>query len=218
MNYWLNQYQIPRVATARNYELVEARQDIAENNRSVVISGGIKTDPLVLRLNSGDASALRDVVLRSRPQASSLTWNPPLDDWNVSGDDEFIASVSGTGLAGFEEFQPVDKPFLVTLEILRHTSSAPVTSAVPMFGMHTRTNKYVHLAMQSLRLYEAVRPETVEMMGHLRLLLTGTDHPFLGGFSRLDQVADRWKYVELRGPQYYADFRLTDIQHQVGTS
>jgi hypothetical protein len=119
---------------------------------------------------------------------------------------------------GFEEFQPLDKPFFVTLEILRHTSSAPVISAVPMLGMHTRTNDYVHLAMQSLRLYEAVRPETVEMMGHLRLLLTGTDHPFLGGFSRLDQVADRWRYVELRGSQYYADFRLADIQHQVGTS
>ena len=87
-----------------------------------------------------------------------------------------------------------------------------------MFSMLAQTNESVHLAMQSLRLYQAVLPETVEMMGHLRLSQTGTHHPYLGGFSRLDQVVDRWRYVELRGSQYFADFRSADIQRQVQTT
>ena len=92
LDFWLNQYQMPRVPTPRTYDLAEARQAIPETNREIVLSGGIDTDPLIIRLNGGDATALREVVLKSRPAPNSLLWRPPLDGWDYTGEDSVTRS------------------------------------------------------------------------------------------------------------------------------
>ena len=108
--YWTTTYQIPRVTTPRTYDLLTAREEIPGTHSVVVLSGGIKTDPLLLRLNSGDATALRDVVLQSRPSATALVWNPPLDAWDVAGDAEFIAASTGAAPGGFPVLRRLDVP------------------------------------------------------------------------------------------------------------
>ena len=102
LDFWLNQYQLPKVATPRTYALTEARQDVPEISRSVVLSGGIDTNPLIIRLNAGDATALRDVVLRSRPNSNSTVWRLPLDRWDYTGED--WVSTSGAGSASSDGF------------------------------------------------------------------------------------------------------------------
>jgi hypothetical protein len=97
LDVFLNRYRMPNVPTPRTYELAEARQNVQEISRAVVLTGGIETNPLIIRLNSGDATALREVVLKSRPASNTLTWRLPLDAWDYTGEDSVSAADSGAG-------------------------------------------------------------------------------------------------------------------------
>ena len=102
IGFWLNQYKLPAFPTRRTYDLTEARQAIPETDREIILTGGINIDPTLIRLNAGDATVLRDVVLKSRPDANALVWHPPLDNWNYSGEDEVASSpAEGTSSDGF---------------------------------------------------------------------------------------------------------------------
>jgi hypothetical protein len=109
LDYWLNQYQMAKTQTPRTYDLEEARQEVPESTRVVVLTGGIDTNPVTIRLNGGDATALREVVLQSRPRGNPLVWRPPLDNWDYAGEDSFIGgSPGGSSPNGFSIFRTLD--------------------------------------------------------------------------------------------------------------
>jgi hypothetical protein len=83
--YWLYDYKVPYVKTFEDYELIETTREIPGRNLKLTVSGGIELTPIVVRLQAGDVTALRDVVLKSRPSESALIWHPPLDGWHIPG-------------------------------------------------------------------------------------------------------------------------------------
>jgi hypothetical protein len=91
LDFWLSNYQIPKVPTHQTYELTQASQAIPGTDKEIVLSGGIDTSPLTIRLISGDATAVREVVLKSRPSPQAIVWGPPLDGLDYTDED----SVSG---------------------------------------------------------------------------------------------------------------------------
>ncbi|MBD3334954.1 MAG: hypothetical protein GF355_05510 [Candidatus Eisenbacteria bacterium] len=85
LHYWLNDFPVRRTETPATYPLLE-RKEIVEGpsgERRLRIDGGIRLEALILELNDGDLGAFRDVVLASRPAASSLTWEVPLGGWQA---------------------------------------------------------------------------------------------------------------------------------------
>ena len=96
LKYWVEKYSLPVVATPATYELQESREEIRDIGRVLVLSGGIRINPQIRRLNAGDASALRQIVLASRPAPNALMWAPPLTGWNVTGEAEYSSVAAAT--------------------------------------------------------------------------------------------------------------------------
>jgi hypothetical protein len=53
--------------------------------RVLTIDGGIELKALMLDLNDGSITALRDIVTKSRPSRTPLTWRVPLEGWQLPG-------------------------------------------------------------------------------------------------------------------------------------
>lgn len=93
LDYWLHTYPVKSVPTPVEYPLLKKTRDIDVRKRSfsVELDGGIQLKALVLRLNDGDVTALKEAVLLTRPSGDTLTWVVPLEDWTFSGDSGFDA-------------------------------------------------------------------------------------------------------------------------------
>lgn len=80
--YWLNEYEIPRVETPAEFELVSRQKAIktAIGQRDFTVSGGIQFAALTIRLHDGDITALKEAVLLARPTGGALTWAIPVDE------------------------------------------------------------------------------------------------------------------------------------------
>jgi hypothetical protein len=85
VDYWLRGYSVPAVDTPQWQDLLEAQAEVEQIHKTLVVSGGIEINPIVVRLNAGDVTALREAVLGSRPTPGALTWNPPLEGWQIPG-------------------------------------------------------------------------------------------------------------------------------------
>jgi hypothetical protein len=99
LGYWLGNYRPARVPTPREHELLEEEAEVEGKSQTLAVSGGIEINPIVVRLNAGDVTALRDAVLRSRPSPNALTWQPPLAGWQVPGLEKLVAGPSPTSNA-----------------------------------------------------------------------------------------------------------------------
>ncbi|MHB9075830.1 MAG: hypothetical protein ACYC6G_20195 [Desulfobaccales bacterium] len=98
LNFWLTAYEIPRVDTPQYYELLQMSQQLPHNHLTLILSGGMVVNPLVVRLEAGDVTALKEAVLNSRPAGNALTWHPPLEGWQLPGTEQ-IAPMPGTASA-----------------------------------------------------------------------------------------------------------------------
>lgn len=67
----ISHYHGIKVTTPTNKEVVVQR----DLNRGLEYRGGVELKSLTLRLQKGDASALRELVLKSRPSKEALSWN-----------------------------------------------------------------------------------------------------------------------------------------------
>ncbi|MBL7040046.1 MAG: hypothetical protein ISR77_15520 [Pirellulaceae bacterium] len=86
LEYLMNRYRVQRVDTPEKYPLVQRIGEFrGDDDVSVLVqlSGGIEMEAILLALEDGDVSALKLAVLESRPEAYSLCWNVPLDDWQM---------------------------------------------------------------------------------------------------------------------------------------
>ena len=87
LDYWLNDYHVATVETPERYPLLRHHQRIAAGGHNLVldIDGGVELRALVLRLRDGDVTALKELVLRSRPSREALVWPVPLEGWSIPG-------------------------------------------------------------------------------------------------------------------------------------
>lgn len=86
LQYWLKDYKLKKVATPREYDLLKQQTQITGSDnrvKTVELTGGIEFDIRVERLRAGDVTALKEAVLESRPRADSLSWNVPLEGWEI---------------------------------------------------------------------------------------------------------------------------------------
>jgi tetratricopeptide (TPR) repeat protein len=71
LNYWLKTYPVAAEATPQTTEVlhVESREE------ALRVSGGVELTALAAKLKGGDATALRELVLQTRPAVGSPTWS-----------------------------------------------------------------------------------------------------------------------------------------------
>lgn len=73
----LRQIPLDRVPTPVEFPILTSR------GSDVSLTGGVQLHAMIRRLRDGDVTAMRDVVLRSRPSPSTLCWEPPLANWRI---------------------------------------------------------------------------------------------------------------------------------------
>jgi hypothetical protein len=83
MNYWLHEYKVAPLETPIDYPLLKRGEkfDLPDRVRVMEIDGGIELKALVSNLQDGDVTALKDIVLKSRPDGNVLRWRVPLEGW-----------------------------------------------------------------------------------------------------------------------------------------
>jgi len=84
LSWWLQEYPVTAVQTPASLPLV--RRHYESENGSQEFAGGVQLVALALRLNAGDATALRDAVLRSRPSADCAVWAFKVAEWIMTVD------------------------------------------------------------------------------------------------------------------------------------
>lgn len=84
MEYFLKDYETI-VSPAPEHEKLNLLGCLASRSDGkthvIQISGGIELKVILERLNAGDVTALRQAVIGSRPESSSLVWSIPLEGW-----------------------------------------------------------------------------------------------------------------------------------------
>jgi hypothetical protein len=87
VDFWTNRYKPANMLTSNAFPVLSREQAVEQTGKSVdlKLSGGVKMNALVLRLRDGDATALYDAVLNSRPLGNPLSWQIPLDGWTIPG-------------------------------------------------------------------------------------------------------------------------------------
>lgn len=81
-DFWLERYPVAKHPTERTHPLIES---VAKNPGGGVmrVDGGIELKALLLELEDRSITAFRDLVIRSRPTGTALTWEVPLPrKWN----------------------------------------------------------------------------------------------------------------------------------------
>jgi len=82
----------------------------------VQVSGGIELEAILLALEDGDVSALKFAVLESRPTPDALSWQVPLDDWQMPNDSSGEAAETSVPTEGGERLEITDLGFGLTVQ------------------------------------------------------------------------------------------------------
>jgi hypothetical protein len=98
LDYWLAKYPVRAADTPDTYPLLRREVEVGTGRgvRVMEVDGGIALRALVLRLKDGDVTALRDAVLKSRPDSHALVWAIPLDGWEIPGSESIEADVENS--------------------------------------------------------------------------------------------------------------------------
>jgi len=85
-SYFLNDYKAAPAETGPAYKLIQLVGFVSRDDglpQIVQLSGGIRFETELKWLNDGDVTPLREIVLRTKPDARALTWELPIDDWKM---------------------------------------------------------------------------------------------------------------------------------------
>lgn len=92
LDYWLSDHRPAHHPVDETIDILERKTEVtvARETREYSLSGGVQLTALALRLDAGDVSALRDVVLGSRPAPETTAWEFTVADaWILHGDERF---------------------------------------------------------------------------------------------------------------------------------
>jgi hypothetical protein len=87
MTYWAREYAVAPADTPTEHALLTRSAEVEVDGARcrMTTDGGIEMKALMSSLRDGDVTALRTLVLRSRPDAAALTWRVPLGGWPIPG-------------------------------------------------------------------------------------------------------------------------------------
>jgi hypothetical protein len=79
--WWLKGYVPAMIPTPRQFDVIRRDEQVETpgGHATFAVSGGIQFRSLTVRLIDGDATALKEAVLLSRPVGDRLSWEVPLD-------------------------------------------------------------------------------------------------------------------------------------------
>jgi hypothetical protein len=90
-DHFLYDYKIKKVETPKTYNLIEILGVFQQSDGTdyvVKISGGIELKAIMTSLNGGDVAPLKDAVIKSRPDPTSLFWRLPIRGWQLNKEDQ----------------------------------------------------------------------------------------------------------------------------------
>lgn len=120
INYLLHAYRIRAVPTPEDYPLIRRVGQVRGSDGASVLvqlSGGIEMEALLLALEDGDVSLLKEAVLASRPSPTSLSWTLPLDEWAMPNDEPAAPESSGGGPSVSQGEEDLSKDLGFSLDI-----------------------------------------------------------------------------------------------------
>jgi hypothetical protein len=94
LEFWLYKYEVRQDNTPYDYPLLVKEKSRERNGKisKMTIEGGIELKPLIIDLKDGVITALRDIVIKSRPDGNALIWRLPLEGWG--GSEEVHANIN----------------------------------------------------------------------------------------------------------------------------
>ena len=147
-NFWIKDYKVSKCDTPLDYPLLVKASEVNKSGKTfkMVLDGGIELKALIRDLNDGEATAFRNIVLRTRPKGNPLVWKVPLGNWSPSGSSERMVESEFDSVSAKEEFgmsltmqiSPVDSSINKDREPLTNYRSTPLQSEIPKFNV---TNK-----------------------------------------------------------------------------
>jgi hypothetical protein len=101
MAFWLEQYRVAAVQTPATYPLRVRKETVRKGRetKTIELDGGVELRALILELNDGSITALRDLVIGARPRGNPLTWDVPLETWNAPGQETLATARSNAPAA-----------------------------------------------------------------------------------------------------------------------
>jgi hypothetical protein len=210
LGFWLRDYPVLFVETPKEHDRIKVTKTVGGQDMTLTVTGGIQLNPIVVKLQKGYVTALRDAVLNSRPAANVLTWNPPLDGWRIPGTENLESSndaySSAKARSGFSLDSVLSKTGrrLPASTSFLNTPLPPLNAAIP----EHRINRDLPIQTVSDRVGGVMLQGAaqVEGAGSARVNLAG------GGFSlvvdgqnaRLSPEAFR-KFITALWAVYYGD-------------
>jgi hypothetical protein len=92
LSYWISRFPVRPVPTDRTFPVLR-RQVATTAGQNVTIQemeGGVDLKAFAIKLADGDVTALRDLVLLSRPKGNAIAWEVPAQAWQLPGGDRVI--------------------------------------------------------------------------------------------------------------------------------
>jgi TPR repeat protein len=87
LDFWLSRYSVARVATPKHLKALTRNETTKDPGTRTMtqrsLHGGVQLMAIALRLNSGDTTALKDAVTKSRPAHDALSWTFLVTDWVI---------------------------------------------------------------------------------------------------------------------------------------
>ncbi len=208
LSFWIDRYPVRRVDTIPDYDLIEVKEEIAEKKLVLTVSGGFEINPIIIRLNAGDVSALKEAVLASRPSPQKLFWNPPLDGWIVPGADRLgedpgvAASQRKPAFALDRAIVPKGGPFPGGGAVGGVAGGQPLNATLPTFrfspNLPSRTTAGIGgVMLESVAQIEGAVARTDVSHGKFSLIVDGGD-------ARLDPAVFS-KFVTALWAVYFGD-------------
>lgn len=220
MRFWLQDYKVTRVDTAKDYPLLRQNQKMSANGEEYEweLEGGVRLEVYLSRLNEdGDLTAIRDLVLKTRPEGARVTWPVPLEGWQIYGDSKTEIQ-ERTSDGAHSEDAPVQREIGMSLtervlppgtprsvrEPAQGFSSAPLQQGMPEFRFSNRlqpqglSSNVGGVLLQGAAKVEGAAEARVNLnSGSFSLVVDGKS-------ARLSQEAFR-KFVTALWAVYYGD-------------
>jgi hypothetical protein len=218
LDFWKDTYPIKRVPTPRTYPVInrKAERYTEERIKEMRIQGGIQLKALILNLKDGSPFALKEIVIKTRPEGNPLTWELPILDKLLREADSLVPDTELMNMLGeFPGFRDVGM-------CLKRTYSTPGSStpeiAFPRTFQHQsfREESYYSFAPQNIpflppssnRLGGVLLRGVAEIAGEDGTSITLTPQSFSlvveGQNARLDPRLFR-KFVTALWCVYYSD-------------
>lgn len=97
LSFWLKTYRVKQVKTKKNLDVLKREEKFELPTGSLVyrVSGGVELMAIALRFKAGDVTALKEAVLKTRPEIGTLMWGFIIGEW--------LIPTSGHGLSSAED-------------------------------------------------------------------------------------------------------------------